>query len=58
MGTGLGEGGRQPRQAAEADPQALSQLESMGFDRGLASEALRHANNDLNLAMTLLLGQG
>jgi len=36
----------------------LSQLESMGFDRGLASEALRHANNDLNLAMTLLLGQG
>ena len=58
METGLGEGGRQPRQAAEADPQALSHLESMGFDRGLASEALRHANNDLNLAMTLLLGQG
>ena len=40
------------------DPQALQTLESMGFERQLAAEALRQTNNDLNQAMNLLLAQG
>jgi hypothetical protein len=42
---------------AAADPRALQALESMGFERQLAEEALRITNNDLNQAMNLLLAQ-
>ncbi|QDZ19057.1 hypothetical protein HOP50_02g15660 [Chloropicon primus] len=64
---GRGEGGGQNQQGtglfggarpAEPHPQALQMLESMGFDTGVASEALRQTNNNLNEAASMLLGQG
>jgi len=54
-GAGAGAGMAERFMAPEADPEALQTLQSMGFDTFRATQALRQTNNDVNLAMNLLL---
>ena len=55
---GIGGGRPATKASGGGGPPSFEPAGVDGVDRGLASEALRHANNDLNLAMTFCSAKG